>query len=254
MNSEKHLFFDALIGEQKVQSLIDRDQQCPFCSKESLKEILAEQGPIILVKNKYPVLRDTFQTVLIETDNCKSELSLYPKKHLYAVIRFGVEKWLELVDSGRYKSVLFFKNHGPYSGGTISHPHMQIIGLNNIDYHEHVSEDDFRGEIVHSQTGVEFNLSTRPRIGIFEFNVILSKRDKIDRMADYIQACVHYLLNRFSKYCSSYNLFFYLLNGDIVVKIIPRFITSPLYIGYSIPQVSSRFDYIVKDLRKNYFS
>jgi galactose-1-phosphate uridylyltransferase len=253
MNYEKHLFFDALIGEKKIKGLLDGEQQCPFCNKECLKEILAQQGPIILVKNKYPVLRDTFQTVLIETENCTSELSRYPKKHLYAVIRFGVEKWFDLIQSDQYKSVIFFKNHGPYSGGTISHPHMQIIGLNKIDYHEHVSEDDFWGETIHKQPGVELNLSTRPRMGFFEFNVILSKKEKIDRMADYIQASVHYLLNRFSKFCNSYNLFFYLMNGDIMVKVIPRFITSPLYIGYSIPQISSRFDQVIEDIRKNYF-
>lgn len=253
-NPEKHLFFDALIGEQKIKSLRNEKQDCPFCSKEELKEILAEEDTIILVKNKYPVLRDTFQTVLIETDQCHSELSLYPKEHLYKVISFGVKKWLEYNKSGQFKSVIFFKNHGPYSGGTISHPHMQIVGLKNIDYHEHIQRDDFLGEIIHSQPGVELNLSTRPRIGFFEFNVLLSDPEKIDRMADYIQDCVHYLLNRFSKFCNSYNLFFYDLQGEIMVKIVPRFITSPLFIGYSIPQVSSRCTEVVRDIRSNYFA
>lgn len=253
MISEKQLYFDARLGDQKIKNLMDKEYQCPFCSRDNLEEILAERGSIILVKNKYPVLKDTFQTVLIETDDCKSELSLYPKEHLYEVIRFGVQKWLEFIECGLYKSVIFFKNHGPYSGGTVSHPHMQIIGLNNIDYHENISAEDFYGEIINKQSGVEFNLSTQPRIGFFEFNVILSDRDQIDRMADYIQTCTHYLLNRFNKFCSSYNLFFYLVKGKIMVKIIPRFITSPLYIGYSIPQVSSKSENVVKDIQKKYF-
>lgn len=254
MNSEKHLYFDAQIGNKKIKNLMDKEYSCPFCKRENLECILDEQGSIVLVKNKYPVLMDTFQTVLIETDECESELSLYPKEHLYKVIRFGVEKWLEYIKSGQYKSVIFFKNHGPYSGGTVSHPHMQIVGLKNINYHENISDEDFYGEIIHNQPGVEFNLSSKPRIGFFEFNIILTDHGKIDRMADYIQTCVHYILTHFNKFYSSYNLFFYLVKGNIVVKVIPRFIASPLYIGYSIPQVSSKSENIIKDIKKTYFA
>ncbi|WP_429877890.1 DUF4931 domain-containing protein [Fictibacillus sp. NRS-1165] len=32
--------------------------------------------------------------------------------------------WKKSIQSGHYQFVIFFKNHGPYSGGTLRHPHM----------------------------------------------------------------------------------------------------------------------------------
>ncbi|MBC8014527.1 MAG: DUF4931 domain-containing protein, partial [Sporomusaceae bacterium] len=40
---------------------------------------------------------------------------------------------------------------------------------------------------------------------------------------------------------------------QIFAKILPRFITSPLFIGYSIPQVSSRGIEVVKEMQNIYF-
>jgi hypothetical protein len=73
-------------------------------------------------------------------------------------------------------------------------------------------------------------------------------------MADYIQIVAHYLLNNFYKGCKSYNLFFYQLEGRILVKVVPRFVTSPLFIGYSIPQVSNRAEEVVKEIQELYFA
>lgn len=182
---------------------------------------------IILLKNKYPVLEDTLQTVLIESDECDAELSTYSKEHLYKVIRFGVKHWLEMEQSGEFTSVLFYKNHGALSGGSLAHPHMQIVGLTQVDYREHVKKEHFEGITIDAQPGVQFNISTKPRVGFFKFNVILSEMNEIDRMADDIQAAAHYVLNHFNQNCHSYNLFFYPLGNDIAVKIIPRFPTSP---------------------------
>src|SRR5690554_5579587 len=117
------LQFNTQIGHQKPESIINKDTKCPFCDRENLKDILEERWPFLLIKNKYPVLQDTFQTVLIETIGCQGDLSNYPKNHLYPLISFGIEKWLEMENSGDFKSVIFFKNHGPKSGGSIFHPH-----------------------------------------------------------------------------------------------------------------------------------
>ena len=142
---QSHLLFNSHIGQVKRAETIEDNPGCPFCSRHLLEEILDEDGSILLVKNKYPVLEDTFQTVLVETDDCLSELSLYPKEHLYRVLRFGIRNWFAMIQSGEYASVLFFKNHGPYSGGTIRHPHMQIVGLKHYDYHKNFSPDQFKG-------------------------------------------------------------------------------------------------------------
>ncbi|EGO64449.1 DUF4931 domain-containing protein [Acetonema longum] len=251
--SREQICFNSHIGSQKPESIINRNTSCPFCDRSGLSDILAEQYPIIWLKNKYPVLEDTLQTVLIETDDCNAELSNYPKDLLHNLIRFGVSKWLEMDASGEFASVLFYKNHGPYSGGTIRHPHMQIVGLKQVDYRKNLRADYFSGPEIAAAPGVELNVSTQPKIGFFEFNVSLTDQSYIDCWADYIQITVHYIMHHFHKNCSSYNLFFYQHQSRIVVKIMPRFVTSPLYIGYSIPQVSNRLDEVVREFQQIYF-
>ncbi|WP_346355849.1 DUF4931 domain-containing protein [Azotosporobacter soli] len=249
-----HLRFDYDIGRFKPVTVVERGFHCPFCGREQLENILAQEGSIVWLKNKFPVLEDTLQTVLIETEDCQSELSVYNKEHLHRVIRFGVEKWQELVRSGEYSSVLFFKNHGPYSGGTIRHPHMQIIGLKHLDYVPKIPQESFSGDVIVKEAGIELNLATLPKIGFIECNIRLRDPAKIDVMADYIQAVAHYLLHHFHKNCNSYNIFFYHLEEEIAVKLVPRFVTSPLFIGYSIPQISSRGAEVVREIQLLYFA
>ena len=76
--------------------------------------------------NKYPVLQDTWPTVIIETEGDQGELSTLSVDDATRIIQFGLDKWHETIATKEYKSVLFFKNHGPMSGGSIRHPHSQI--------------------------------------------------------------------------------------------------------------------------------
>lgn len=251
---KNYLIFDSNIAEKKPESIVNTDAVCPFCSREQLTGIIASDGPILLMKNKYPVLIDTFQTVLIETYECNGELSTYSREHLHKVIAFGVEKWQEMIRSGEFASVIFYKNYGPCSGGTIRHPHMQIVGLKEIDYNNNISADSFQGIVIHQQNGVELNLAEKPQNGFFEFNVGLDQLKSLDQMADYIQIVIHYLLHNFHKSCKSYNLFFYQISGKIWAKVVPRFITSPLFIGYLLPQVSNRAGEVVKEIQHIYFT
>ena len=247
------LLFNTNVGKEKMDSIFNREVKCPFCERESLTDKIAEEGPLLLVKNKYPVLQDTLQTVLIETHDCNAELSVYPKEHLYRVIRFGVDNWLAMEKSVEFNSVLFFKNHGPFSGGTIAHPHMQIVGLKTVDYRKNILPEYFHGITIDRGPGTELNLSTKPRIGFYEFNAILQDMANLNQLADYIQATVHYILHHFNRRCNSYNLFFYHLNDTIKVKIVPRFITSPLFVGYSIPQITDSMETVVKDIQERYY-
>ncbi|MBS4190644.1 DUF4931 domain-containing protein [Bacillus sp. FJAT-49705] len=251
--SQTHLFFNTGIGRKKPNSIRDKEQSCPFCEREKLTDILAVDGSIILLKNKYPVLENTYQTVLIETDDCHGELSIYPEDHLIKLIRFGLTHWLEMSESKQYQSVIFFKNHGPLSGGSIAHPHMQIIGLHEINYEDKVQASDFEGVTIHEKNGTVFTISTAPRVGFYEFNVKLEDIDDLTAFSKYIQTAAHYILNNFPFYCNSYNLFFYQLNGDIYAKIVPRFITTPLFIGYFIPQVPNNIEWMKEDIREHYF-
>ncbi len=251
--AQSQLYFRSAIGKQKPESIINRTTACPFCDRSSLEGILDQHGSMILLKNKFPVLEDAFQTVLIETDECDSELSLYSRDHLHALMAFGVEKWLEMEASKAFTSVMFFKNHGPYSGGSIRHPHMQIVGLETLDCLEHTNEDHFEGVVIAAQHGVTCNISTMPRIGFFEFNVILTDFAYLNAMADYIQVLTHFILHHFNQRCASYNLFFYHIHGNIMVKVVPRFVTSPLFVGYGIPQVANNLEEVAARIRGLYF-
>ncbi|GAA4705824.1 DUF4931 domain-containing protein [Brevibacillus fulvus] len=247
---QSHMIFNTSIGRQKPETIINRQHACPFCEREQLDDIIDQRGSIILVKNKYPVLLDTFPTVLIETDECDSELSIYDKDHLHDLFAFGVEHWLRMEQSGDYRSVIFFKNHGPLSGGSIRHPHMQISGLKHYDYRLNIAEEQFRGVLIDRQPGVECNISTHPRISFYEYNVLLSDFDQLPKLADYVQMLVRYVVQH--RKISSYNLFFYQLQETIAVKVIPRFPTSPLAIGYGIKQVSNNLDEVAAEIQQLY--
>jgi hypothetical protein len=106
---QSHLLFNSHIGQVKRAETIEDNPGCPFCARHLLAEILDEDGSILLVKNKYPVLENTFQTVLIETDDCLSELSLYPREHLHRVLNFGIRNWFELIHSKNMLQCFFSK-------------------------------------------------------------------------------------------------------------------------------------------------
>jgi galactose-1-phosphate uridylyltransferase len=245
-----HLHFSTKIGTQKPVTIVNKGNSCPFCDVDGLENIIAREDSIILLKNKYSTLKNTFQTVLIETDECDSELSTYKKDHLYKVIHFAIKNWLQLEMRKDFKSVILFKNHGPLSGGTIRHPHMQIVGLEEVDYKENIQFESFEGATIYKDKNVEFNISLKPKMGFYELNVILHDMTSINTMADCIQTATDYILNHFHYKCESYNLFFYHINGVISCKIIPRFVTTPLYIGYSIPQVSDDIEIVAGKLKK----
>jgi len=249
---QNHLVFDTEIGVTKPVTVVDRGFKCPFCCRDELEDIIAEDGSILLIANKYPVLQDTLQTVLIETDDCTAELSLYPKDHLHRVIRFGTEKWLDMIAGGEFASVLFFKNHGPNSGGTIRHPHMQIVGLRHLDYTANIPPASLDGIVISRDGGVELTIADKPLVGFVELNLKLAELGHLDRLADYLQICAHYFLHHFNRHCNSYNIFFYNIDGQITAKVMPRFVTSPIYVGYGIPQLSTRIFDVAADLKRRY--
>ena len=147
-------------------------------------------------------------------------------------------KWEEVKSDPRFTSVLFFKNYGPMSGGSIYHPHSQIIGLEDYDYREDIHREHFKGWIIYEEDGLRITLSNHPIHGFFEFNMQFDPQLDTSILAKYLQRTLRYVLEGFSKYVKSYNLFFYDINdGYHYLKIVPRYITSPLFIGYGISQV-----------------
>ncbi len=249
MNVSRHLLFLSDIGRDKTV-LQNMESSCPFCDRGKLTDILDEDGSMVLVKNKYPTLADTFQAVLIETGDCSADISTYDNSQMRRILTFGIDHWLRMEESGEFASVLFYKNHGPLSGGTVTHAHMQIVGLKKIDYRVNLRDEIFEGLEINEAGNGSLNISTAPKASFTEFNIITFPRDDAF-MADSIKNVIDYLLNHWK--CGSFNLFFYQWNGSIICKIIPRYVTSPFLIGYSIPQTASSVAAIAGELRKKYY-
>lgn len=249
MEEKKYLHFLSKKVKEKYtyQNTIDK---CPFCNVDALTDILHRDGNIILLKNKFSTLKDTYQTVIIETDDCDADITTYTEIHMKKLISFAIDSWINIEKTNEYKSVILYKNHGELSGGSIKHAHMQIVGLKNIDYNENVQKSCFEGTIIHEDMSNEVNLSITPSISPIEFNIITKTRND-DFLAQNIQKVVSYVINYMK--CSSYNLFFYKREEVIICKIVPRYVTSPFYIGYLIPSKSDRATIIIDELKKIFY-
>ena len=82
-----------------------------------------------------------------------------PADEAARILQFGLDKWRETRERKEFKSVLFFKNHGYMSGGSIRHPHSQIIGLEDYDYHEDITAQNMEGWLLHEDQGCAHHLS-----------------------------------------------------------------------------------------------
>ena len=123
------------------------------------------------------------------------------------------------------------------SGGSIRHPHSQIIGLRTYDYHEDITVENMNGWLLHEDQDIRITLSKHPIIGFFEYNLRFNPDTPAKSITMRLQQTVRYVLDSLAKYSQSYNYFFYQLeDGYEYIKVIPRYITTPLYVGYKIPQ------------------
>ena len=150
---------------------------CPFCDTEGLANIIQRDGDCIWLENKFKTLRATRQTVLIESANHDADLVTYEPDELHHVMRFALGCWQQMIDSQQYRSVLMYKNKGPLSGGSLVHPHMQIVGLEREDGYAALAPANFEGIDVWRHGRVAVNISTEPIMGFFEVNVSGQCRD-----------------------------------------------------------------------------
>lgn len=241
--------FNIGIGKTKPRTINGEKQSCPFCNTAALTNIVDTKDDMIFLHNKYNVLEPSEQFVLIEGAECDADMPDYSKEKMSELIRFGLYHWFNLLESQKYQAVLFFKNYGPLSGGTIRHPHMQIVGLPTMNPDLMFNVDEFEGIPVASDNNIEINIATLPRIGFCEINIIVNRlfssnqlkadldtaaQKSVDTLAKYLQCAIGFMKDFFKRDNFSYNIFFYLLDGYIRIKLLPRFATSPLYIGYNI--------------------
>ena len=216
----------------KNKPFTSKKDTCPFCSPDKLTHILEKEPDLIWLMNKYPILTGTWPTVIIESLQHDLDLTDYSAEKLHSVITFGMNHWLDLSHSGRFKSVIYFRNHGSHSGGSLAHPHSQIMGLYNLDYRDNLTPSNFRGPVFFEQADCQCSISSLPAF------------------ADCLQKLAQYLKNDFLMPVDSYNIFFYEMD-HIYAKVFPRFTSSPLCLGYKITPVleDSYINSILKTLR-----
>ncbi|WP_119863601.1 DUF4931 domain-containing protein, partial [Megasphaera stantonii] len=138
-------------------------------------------GHMFWLENAYPVLKNSLQTLIIETDDCHGDFSTYDAPYAGDLIRFGLVKWRQVKAMERFRrgSVVFYRTHGYMSGGTIHHPHSQIVGIAHYDYHVDIQSCHFSVTPILCEEAIEVNLSLRPLIGFHETNLILSDAQQL---------------------------------------------------------------------------
>ncbi|MDF7672817.1 DUF4931 domain-containing protein [Lactobacillus sp. ESL0701] len=235
------LVFELGIAKDKPHSYrkTSRKPVCPFCEVDQLTAIYEKRGEMIWLHNKFPTLRDTVQTVLIESSDHTGDIANYPPAYNRELMRFALACFTKMNDSGKYRSVLWYKNYGPRSGGSLEHPHMQLVGLKQLDGYKYLQQNNFAGISLFNNQAVEVNIATHPVQGYDEININLLKEAGLDLWADWIQSGVKYMLNiMFNGRCTSYNLFFYPReDGGICAKLIARFEAPAYFVGYKLSQV-----------------
>ena len=168
---EADLIFLPLAANGKPQHLGSEKTGCPFCEYAEKENILRREEDMLWVLNKYQTLQDTFQTIIIEHADHNKDISTYTIEENRKLFTFAFDCWTKTKKDPQFKSVLFYKNHGPLSGGSLKHPHMQIVGLKEIDGEAQIEPENFEGITVLSENNIVINFSSRPIMGFLEINI-----------------------------------------------------------------------------------
>lgn len=217
---------------------------CPFCNKAGLraeKRIVQEKEGMVLIRNKYPVLENTDPYVIVETDNCDTQFHNTTKEKALHLFEFSFAAYKNM-RRAEYQDVLFFKNFGPFSSGTIQHAHMQMIGL----YDNKLSPFDMRhtiGEVIAEQNGTRLILSTLPMNEGYEWYVV---GKDIETLATFSQLTSSFIVDNFPT--KSYNFTFH-YDDLYVIRITPCMRHTPLFLGYRLSQVPSDISEMCRRIR-----
>lgn len=231
----ERIYFDRKVNNQKPSTIRNQDASCPFCDYHNLTGIVDEQEDLILIKNKFSTLENADMFVLIESRSCDKDMDTYSIEKVESLLSYGLSKWQQLEASGKYKSVAFFKNKGALSSGTIKHPHMQLIGFRDQNCMNKVSVENVSGHRVEIDGLLAFNLSDLPLVSFLEINIEISS--DLYKLAATVSFLASYMEEIYWGNTASYNFFFYLIDGKRYLKIMPRYATSTITIGYDICQI-----------------
>ncbi|WP_394555285.1 DUF4931 domain-containing protein (plasmid) [Priestia aryabhattai] len=245
-----HIIYKTNVGKDKPNTLINKDYLCPFCNRDGLRKedrILRETNEFLIVENKFPVLENSYPAVVVEHNSCSEHIGTYSVEYLERLLKFCLSYYEDLEKAGFYKSIAFFKNHGIFSGGSIQHPHMQIIGFQNNSYE--VNNNNFNGIPIISNELIEWNFSNKPKSEFFEINLTLKNKDHLNKFCAYLQKSVQFVLQVLNTKHQCYNLAFQIEDDCIKVKIISRGPTSILLLGFGIHQTPNNLEELADQLR-----
>lgn len=119
------------------------------------------------LENKYQTIENSFQTLIIESSDHNGDFSNYSYDYCRKLLAYAVSKLFLMEKSGKYESVAMFKNFGELSGGSLRHPHMQIVGFENENIYSSISKQNFKGICVQQSScgSAEVNISLHPIMG-----------------------------------------------------------------------------------------
>lgn len=244
----ERVYFDRGTNLKKPDTIRNKQTNCPFCDIDNLENILKKEEDMIWLKNKFSTIKDSDMTVIIETDECESDMHQYSIDKLAKLLKFAVVNWQQMETNEKYESAIMFKNKGKLSGGSLSHPHMQIIGFKNTNGNKQIQLENIQGREVLLGNDISFNISTLPLINFIEANKKITA-DFID-LAKFVKYMTNYFEDNFwGKVDASYNLFFYSIENELYLKMIPRYPTSPITLGFGISQIYDEKnieDYVTK--------
>ena len=200
-------------AQGKPENIRNVNGWCPFCHPEQLTDIFRCEGDLIWLMNKYRTIEDTVQTIIVESADHVGDPSNYRADEMRRIMRFSVECWHEMRRHGTYDDVLMFKNFGPLSGGSLRHPHLQIVGLKRGAGIPRPIETLLSGVEVWSSSRARALVAAHPLVGPDEVTLVaqdVHDPASLDELADLLRAAVTYVLSTYrGGRCGSYNLFFY---------------------------------------------
>ena len=169
--AQEPVVFEVGVSRKKPENIRHKENPCPFCDVPGLTDIFRREGDRIWLMNKYRTLQRTVQTVVIESADHTGDISTYGREENRGVFRFAVGCFYQMLADPRFASVVMFKNYGPLSGGSLLHPHLQIVGFEQANAYAHVGPENFGGIEVYTGPDVAVTLSDHPVMGFVEINV-----------------------------------------------------------------------------------
>jgi UDPglucose--hexose-1-phosphate uridylyltransferase len=139
---------------RRTDELPDRLATCPFCpgnEDQTVGETLRwpSQGPwqLRVFSNRYPALRPDaghqrclsglkrhvsgigYHEVLVETPRHNICPALQSPEEIHLTLKALQQRGRRMLRDSHVEHVIYYKNHGPAAGTSISHPHCQLLGL-----------------------------------------------------------------------------------------------------------------------------